>query len=221
MNSGVTGIGPITIDDANNIWVEGQQNGPLIASLLNDTNGQLVTQASVNSPTLIPAQMIADASGNVWTPIYTGTPTLPSLPWLCKTSAYLGLGGNGSSSCTAGGPFTSGTAANFWSMLAPNGIALDGAGALWVANTGGTSGSGTVLPNLTEIVPADLNAAVQFAGFIAPSLGAGTKAVAVDSAGNVWVLLANNTITEYVGIAIPAVTPASLAVKNKKIGKTP
>ncbi len=76
-------------------------------------------------------------------------------------------------------------------------------------------------PNLTEVIPADLSAAQQFAGFISPSLSAGTELVAVDSAGNVWVLLANNTLTEYVGIATPAITPTSLALKNKKIGKMP
>jgi streptogramin lyase len=96
------------------------------------------------------------------------------------------------------------------------GIALDGAGALWIGNTGSTN----VQPNLAEIIPS-LISNDQFAGYVSSSLSAGPLMVAVDGTGNVWVLLANNTITEYVGIATPAITPIGLAVKNTKIGKTP
>jgi len=45
--------------------------------------------------------------------------------------------------------------------------------------------------------------------------------VALDGSGNVWVLLADNTVTEYVGVATPVVTPIALGVKNKKLAAKP
>jgi hypothetical protein len=53
--------------------------------------------------------------------------------------------------------------------------------------------------------------------------------VAVDSSGNVWVPNAfvpvtyanGNNIVEFVGAAVPVVTPISLAVKNGTIGARP
>jgi len=45
--------------------------------------------------------------------------------------------------------------------------------------------------------------------------------IAVDGAGNVWALLGDNTLTEFVGIATPTVTPLALAVKNKKLAAKP
>jgi hypothetical protein len=35
------------------------------------------------------------------------------------------------------------------------------------------------------------------------------------------VLLANNTVTEYVGVATPVVTPIALGVKNGKLAAKP
>jgi hypothetical protein len=55
----------------------------------------------------------------------------------------------------------------------------------------------------------------------ASSLSAGTLRAAVDSSGNVWVLLTNNTVTEFVGVATPVETPIALGVKNKKLAAKP
>ncbi len=57
--------------------------------------------------------------------------------------------------------------------------------------------------------------------YAAPSLAAGPLHVGIDGSGNVWVLLANNTITEYIGAAAPTVNPTGLALKNKKLGAKP
>jgi hypothetical protein len=56
---------------------------------------------------------------------------------------------------------------------------------------------------------------------VSSSLSAGPLRVAVDGSGDVWVLLANNTVTEYVGLATPVVTPIALGVKNKKLAAKP
>jgi hypothetical protein len=118
--------------------------------------------------------------------------------------------------CPSGGP--GGGSPAFDTIYAPQGVAFDGAGYLWIANAGSTSNN--IAPNVTEIDAGDLGDYL-YAGYESPSLAAGPVRLAVDRAGNVWVLLANQTVTEYVGIATPAVTPIVLGVKNKKLGAKP
>jgi hypothetical protein len=104
----------------------------------------------------------------------------------------------------------------------PQGVAVDGTGYVWIASPGGTNiyGNGySVAPYLTEIDPSDPYD--YYEGYQSSSLSNGTERVAVDRAGNVWVLLADNTVTEYVGLATPAVTPIALGTKNKKLGAKP
>jgi hypothetical protein len=85
-------------------------------------------------------------------------------------------------------------------------MAFDGSNRLWVAETeSGTSG-------LT------LSGAISYAD---SSFTSGALSVAVDSAGNVWILLGNNTVKEYVGVAAPVVAPLSLGVKENKLGTKP
>jgi hypothetical protein len=89
---------------------------------------------------------------------------------------------------------------------------------VWIANAGSTSNN--IAPNVTEIDGGDLGDYL-YAGYQSPSLAAGPLRAAVDRAGNVWVLLAGGTVTEYVGVATPAVTPIALGVKNNKLGAKP
>jgi hypothetical protein len=97
------------------------------------------------------------------------------------------------------------------------GAAIDGGNFVWVAND---AASGAVsLPAGLAKLSASSN--IAYAYYKAPSLANRALAVAVDSSGNVWVLLDNNTVTEYVGLATPAVTPLSAAVKNNKLGAKP
>jgi hypothetical protein len=99
-------------------------------------------------------------------------------------------------------------------------VAIDGAGVIWVGNEGG-SDANTGLdtpPNLTGFNPALPLDSFEYAS---SSLSNRPLSVSVDGSGNVWALLNNGTVTEYVGIATPAVTPLSLAVKNKKLGAKP
>jgi hypothetical protein len=79
-------------------------------------------------------------------------------------------------------------------------------------------GNTQVPAGLTEIDPSDNTA---YANFESPSLANPARSVAVDGSGNIWVLLGDNTMTEYMGLATPAVTPLSAAVKGKKLGSEP
>jgi hypothetical protein len=47
------------------------------------------------------------------------------------------------------------------------------------------------------------------------------QGIAIDGGGNVWVMLSNNTVAEFVGAATPVVTPFSLGVKNGTLGQRP
>jgi hypothetical protein len=55
--------------------------------------------------------------------------------------------------------------------------------------------------------------------FADQSLSNGPLFLAVDGSGNLWVLLNTKTMTEFVGVATPAVTPLASAVKSKKLGE--
>jgi hypothetical protein len=103
------------------------------------------------------------------------------------------------------------------SIVNAQGIAMDGAGTVWAASKGDGK---NYLPNVISLVPS-LIATSNAGTFVSSSLSAGTLRVAVDGSGNVWVLLANNTVTEYVGLATPVVTPIALGVQNKKLGAKP
>jgi hypothetical protein len=47
------------------------------------------------------------------------------------------------------------------------------------------------------------------------------QGIAIDGGGNVWVMLSDNTVAEFVGAATPVVTPFSLGVKNGTLGTRP
>jgi hypothetical protein len=201
VNSEVTGIGPVVVDSSDNVWVGGAN----VAELSN-TSGQLianVTTAELNGS----AQVAADGSGRVWVPNANDGEGLCVVKPANTIPPY-------QASCPLGGDTGNVVTINY-----PQGVAIDGAGYAWIANVGGANPDGSVTaPNLTEIDGSSLG---QNVGYQSPSLSAGTERVAVDRAGNVWVLLANSTVTEYVGVATPVVTPIALGVKNKKLGAKP
>ncbi len=114
----------------------------------------------------------------------------------------------------------------------PNVFALDGAGNVWgsvtfkwtaISHPPTTSFSTAVaeMTNTGKIVSAPLG----YAG--STTLGSmGTsfvnvQGIAIDGGGNVWVMLSNNTVAEFVGAATPVVTPFSLGVKNGTLGQRP
>jgi hypothetical protein len=202
-NSGVAGIAEITIDASNNIWLGyDDPTGGFRLAELTDTNGQLIVSASING-SQPQAPLVADASGDIWTtpasdlyklPPYDGTLTTDYVPTMY-------VGGNGG---------------DFPSISNANGIALDGANDLWIANAGGDGNAA----NLTEIPLSVLSSKV-YSQLSSSTLGVGTLQVALDGAGNAWVLLSDSSVTEFVGVALPAATPLAAAIANKKVGKTP
>jgi hypothetical protein len=217
----VSPLPPIAVDDSGNVWVgiaNPASNLDMFLAELNNTSG-LPNELGFNANPGIStnfvnttgppneAQIAVDGSGNVWIPAafsdaHGGASKVPP------------YAGNGTTDVPGGFSYASGPDP----FIDSNGVAIDGAGVVWIGDGGGMVESQQVPPNLGGYDP-------QFAnypfGYVSPSLAAGPLSVAVDGSGNVWVLLANNTVTEFVGVATPAVTPLAAAVKSKKLGAKP
>ncbi len=216
---------PLAIDDSGNVWVgvsgvPGYTSNLYLAELNNasgepnDLSPNPVSGPATNfvigeSIDLLQTQIAVGHSGTVWVP-QTGTTGLGGLD---DVAPYGGLGTTDTISsavdCTSGGtcPFAS-----------PRGIALDGGGTVWVGNAGADVAGAVKPANLSAFNPA---LSLNYPGFLSSSLASRPLSVAVDGSGNVWLLLDNDTVTEYVGIATPTVTPLSLAVKKQKLGAKP
>ena len=129
-----------------------------------------------------PSGVAIDAAGNVWTANFYGD--------------SVGL--------VSGGKVLSGSGFMGGGLNHPQGIAADGAGNVWVANYRA--------PGLTELAGA---AATTPGAVLSPGAGWGVDSgmtesfgLAIDASGNVWVSnLATNTLTEFVGVAVPVKTP--------------
>ena len=202
VNSGVTGINAVAVDSSDNVWV----SGATVAEL-SEASGQTIVNTSIGGNGA--AQITADGSGSIWVPIAQGGGGFCKVQPANTLLLY-------QSTCPSGGP--GGGSPAFGTIYDPQGVAVDGAGYVWIANAGSTSNS--IAPNVTEIDAGDLGDYL-YAGYQSTSLAAGPVRLAVDRAGNVWVLLTGGTVTEYVGVATPAVTPIALGVKNKKLGAKP
>jgi len=198
---GVSGIASVVVDSADNVWVQ----GPTLAEL-SEESGQLIVNTGLGAPGTM--QIAADGSGRVWSPNPGGGTGFCEVQPANNVQLY-------QNNCPLGATFTGG----FSTIYNPQGVAVDGAGFVWIANAG--SNFNGVPPNVTEIDAANLNGTDSYVGYQSSSLSAGPRKVAVDRAGNVWVLLADETVTEYVGLATPTVTPIALGVKNKKLGAKP
>jgi hypothetical protein len=142
-----------------------------------------------------PSEVAVDELGNVWSANYYGN----SVGLIAPNGAV--LSGNG---------FTGGEALDH-----PLGIAVDGVGTVWVVNYRRPSTAGNALVELSGA------GATKPGSPISPATGWGTDAgmseafgVAIDAAGNVWVSsFATNTLTEFVGMAVPVKTPLRGAVQ--------
>ncbi len=215
-----TPLAPIAIDDSGDVWVgvnDPSASGPLyLAELDNGSgapnflspippSGPPLNLADTTISDLTQPQIAINSSGAVWVPGgITGTP-------LQKVSPYAGAGTT--DQVTAGFSPAGGSQP----FINARGVSIDGANFVWVGSTG-AAGSNFLPSGLTKISNSSNS---NYAHYNSPSLVNLALAVAIDSSGNVWVLLDNNTVTEYVGLATPAVTPLAAAVKNKKLGAKP
>jgi hypothetical protein len=214
---------PLAIDDSNNVWVGVNSSVYLDFLSLAELSGSsgipnflspnpqntftpsnFVNTSSDSTQT----QIAIDASGAIWIPVSGG-----NSGGLTKVPAYGGLG----TTDLPGAGYSNGGGSD--PLSNPRGVAVDGAGVIWVGSIGFSNTVQQSSPNLTEINPSYPSGS--YSDYAASSLANRALSIAVDGVGNVWALLDNNTVTEYIGLATPAVTPTSLAVKNKKLGAKP
>lgn len=96
-------------------------------------------------------------------------------------------------------------------LSTPRAIAVDGLGKAWVTNSGGSY-------DLSEFTSAG---AVVGSGFMDPNLSS-AAALVIDGSGNAWLASSTSgTITEFLGVAAPVVTPMSAAIAAGSLGARP
>jgi len=100
-------------------------------------------------------------------------------------------------------------------------LAADGAGHLWSVFPAPNNYCTVVSVVEMNSGGSSLNTNTPGCGYEGTSLG--NTAMAVDGSGNLWVLNGTNSssVTEFIGVATPVVTPFSLGVQNKTLGKKP
>jgi hypothetical protein len=181
--------GAIMPGAAGNIWIPNQ--GGTGTSVF--TNAGAVASGSPASSAASMATAI-DAAGNVWNSIWYN-PVIGVAPGAGSTAVPL-YGPSQTTTCSSGNP-------------AADGLAIDGAGNLWVSST------------CEKSVFEGSNASVLLGNF--PALASGQPdGLALDGSGNVWYNDATDAnLHELLGASIPVVTPIAYGVANNLLGTRP
>jgi sugar lactone lactonase YvrE len=167
----------VAVDSKHYGWVA-NQSGATVTRVAADGSSYLSVKAG-----FLPSGVAIDGADNVWVANFgSDTVTLVNEAGTVLSSAGF----------TGGG------------LDSPQGIAVDGAGTVWVSNNHAAG--------MTELAGASSGTAGAALspsnGWAADSGVVEAYAVAIDAGGNLWVSsFYNNTLTEYVGMAVPVKTP--------------
>ena len=220
----------VAIDRAGNAWVGNDDNTVTEFSssgtLLSGSTGYPMGYGGVNST---PGVAI-DASGNAWLNAQMSTGFFELSPSGVQLGGYY--------NCFPPGVLTIGLqfplqidGACYYSD--PSVFALDGAGNVWgvvtfqwttISHPPSELYSSAVaeMSNTGKIVSGKLGYAGSTSlGSVGQFLNVRVQGIAIDGGGNVWMMLSNNAVAEFVGAATPVVTPFSLGVKNGTLGQRP
>jgi streptogramin lyase len=195
----LAGPAGIAADTAGDVWTANyiSAKGGLAEAVPSASPGQPPTVTLFSGGGLnAPYGVAIDGSGNAWTTNRGG-------PGSVSEFKSNGTAITGTSGYTGGG------------LTNPYGIAIDGAGNVWAADNGGNADS------ISEISSAGV--AISGAnGFVNLGMFA-PYGIAVDGSGNVWVASDDNVgpLTEFVGAAIPVVTPLSAGATYGMLGTKP
>ena len=208
IDSASTAPSGVAVDTGGDLWVSGFYGNNLYK--VSTTTGAVeFTSASQANGLEQPYSIAIDSLSNVWLPNYSTNGSNPYVLYGNSISEFSSSGG--STGVYSGG-----------GISGPTGVAIDGAGNVWIADSIGTSynspGFITELNNNgTAISPAS---GYQGGGLFGP------EDIAVDLSGNVWVTsLGNNgtasAMIEFLGAGVPTVTPLATAVATQKLGERP
>jgi len=194
---GLTEPAGIAADTAGNVWTTnwGAAISQIVEATPNPTPGQAPTLTTISGDQLSnPYGIAIDGQGNIWvTNIATISEFKPDgTPISPDETGYTGGG-----------------------LSTPYGIAIDGAGNVWAANSGGNANSVSEFSSSGVAISGDN-------GYVSDSLSV-PYGIAIDPSGNVWVASDNTSgpLTEFVGAAVPVVTPLAVGVKNNQLGTRP
>ncbi|HWW96180.1 MAG TPA: NHL repeat-containing protein [Edaphobacter sp.] len=242
--SGASGFSPGTgtspqglgVDVAGNVWM-GTESGVAVVELSN--SGTVISGSGYAVTDFGPVGVAFDGSGNAWTNTGLGHPVssqlgLNNVAKLSSSGVELSPSG-GYANCVS--PGIVGGLNILCLYWAPNAFALDGAGNVWSEVVWETKVNGRVPNPMISGAVAEmsntgtiLSGATGYTGTTTLGLlspigqsGPGTvpQSVAIDGGGNVWVLLSDGSVVEFVGAATPVVTPFSLGVRNGTLGSRP
>lgn len=188
----------VGIDGAGNIFAAGTGS----STILKFTSAGVVTSpaggytaGSLNQPTGISI----DAAGNVWT-IDNGSSAITKIT---NTGTFIPQTAGGSSLSNA---FV---------------LSIDGAGGAWYANCRSCSPNATSPDNLEHTGANQAQATGTADGFQDSHL-ARVGTTAINASGNVWITSnANGTVTEFIGVSSPVITPLAVAASSNKLGTRP
>jgi len=178
----------VAIDAKHNAWFpnEGGPDPGTVTSISPDGTAVNLFTSGGSAPDGVATDALGPGAGHVWIAnYYSNSVSEIEIP-------------------STGSPIVVSTGYTGGGLTAPNGVAVDGGGNVWVTNFHGDS--------LTELEGASGNSP---GTAISPSSGFGTDGslvspfgVAVDESGNLWVSnQGGNTVTEFVGGAVPVKTP--------------
>jgi streptogramin lyase len=195
----LAGPAGIAADTAGDVWTANyiSAKGGLAEAVPSNSPGQPPTVTLFSGGGLnAPYGVAIDGSGNAWTTNRGGPGSVSEF-----TSAGKAI--TGTSGYTGGG------------LTNPYGIAIDGAGNVWAADNGGNADSVSEISS-AGVAISGANGYVNL-GMFAP------YGIAVDGSGNVWVASDDNVgpLTEFVGAAVPVVTPLSAGAAYGMLGTKP
>jgi DNA-binding beta-propeller fold protein YncE len=214
--TGFSGPGSIAVDGGNRIWVANFGDGSITA--LSNTGTLLNSSPITNGSLVAPAAVAMDVNSNVWvtdngsstvfkfdntgnllsSPSFTDGALLAPAGTALDATGRAWVADNGNSAISvfaADGSSPIATPVTGSGIVSPTAIAIDGSGTAWIA-------SGATTGNLTKLASPSAP----------PTGGLGTlnapAALAVDSSGNLWTANSgDNTVTKFIGLAVPVVTP--------------
>jgi streptogramin lyase len=205
----------IAIDSSGNVWAANNLGNSV--SLLNGSTGDPIspstgyTGGGLNQPNGI----AIDSSGNIWV---SNSAHFNQFGQLLQAGSVSELNGS------TGAPISPSSGYNAGGSLTPSAIAVDGIGNVWVLNGRGAPGCNPPSnQNCATLARLNSTGAVTSGpvGYTSNTLF-GTMALAIDGAGNIWVQNSTtSSLTEFVGLAAPVVTPLAVAVANHSIATRP